>query len=154
MLFPCNAAIIIGEGFDPVPSAREAASVTVQVAADPPAGVPVGHVMAAGEEAPAGLGVKADGLAAAGFTARPGTTLALPSGDGVAIAVGAASPITAAAVRDAAAAFANATTSHGAVAFVLPAGLEAATLRAPRSRASCSPATGGMSSSPSPARRR
>ncbi len=117
-------AIIIGDGFDPVPSVR--AAVTVAAAADPPAGVPVGYVMVVGEEAPAGLGVKAEALAAAGFTARPGTTLTIPSGDGVAVAVGgAATPLTPAGVRDAAAAFANATASHGAVAFVLPAGVDA-----------------------------
>jgi leucyl aminopeptidase len=118
-------AIIIGDGFDPVPSVRPGAAVSVQVSADPPAGVPVGYVTGAGDEAPGGLGVKAGALAAAGFTARPGATLAVPTGDGVAVAVGVASPIAPAAVRDAAGAFANATAGHGEVAFALPGGVDA-----------------------------
>ena len=120
-------AIIIGDDFDPVPSAREAAAVAVDVAAAAPAGVPVGYLVAAAEEAPAELGVTPVALAAAGFTGAPGSALVLPAADGgVAVVVGVAAPLTAAAVRDGAAAFANATATHGAVAIVAPAGIDAA----------------------------
>ncbi len=121
-------AIIIGDDFDPVPSVRPAAAVAVDVATEPPGGVPVGYPMAVDAAAPTALGTTAEGLAAAGFTGRAATTLALPGADGVAVAVGTgpAEALSANALRDAAAAFANATAGQAAVAFVLPAGVDAA----------------------------
>jgi leucyl aminopeptidase len=114
-------AIIIGDDFDPVPSARVAA-VSVRVAADAPSGVPIGVPVAEGAAAPDALGL--DDLSGTGFTGRRGSTVAVPRDGSVAIAVGAGDGIDVAAVRDLAATFANVAATQPDLAFVLPDGVD------------------------------
>jgi leucyl aminopeptidase len=119
-------AIIIGADFDPVPSVRPAADVAVAVTAEAPAGVPVGYPVAEGAAAPAGLAIGADVLAAGGFSGRAGATLVVPTASGIVVAVGTGDldGLSTSVLRDAAGAFANATATQGAVAFVLPEGID------------------------------
>ena len=124
-------AIVIGDDFDPVPSARTT-TVSVIAATEAPVGVPVGVPVADGAVPPDVLGLDASALAATGFTGRRGTTMAVPHAGGVVVAVGAGDGggIDVAAVRDLAGAFANATATQPHVAFVLPAGVDVASAAA------------------------
>jgi leucyl aminopeptidase len=110
--------------FDPVPSTRAPATVSV-VAELPPVGdaaalaVPV----AAGAKPPADLGIDADHLAVAGFRAAAGQTLVVPGADGralVALGIGDASTLDPTRVRDLAADFARAVPQHATLAVELP----------------------------------
>jgi leucyl aminopeptidase len=98
--------------FDPAPSLARAREVTLDVARAVPSsadaiGVPVGEKGAV----PRQLGLSRHALTAAGFEGKVGQTLVVPRGDGAAyVAVGVGDPdeLTAAKLRDAAAAFARA----------------------------------------------
>lgn len=107
---------LIPADFDPVPSQAPDVQTTVSTvtawAAQPDAlAVPVrSH-----GDVPASLGVDRDGLARAGFTGAAGQTLVVATTTGpvlVAVGLGDAPTLSAAAVRDAAAAFARATAAH------------------------------------------
>jgi leucyl aminopeptidase len=79
----------------------------------------------AGGPVPAELRTDAAGLERAGFTPRVGAVLAEPQDDGpalVAVGIGDPGTLTAAALRDAAAAFARSVPRDGALAFHVPAG--------------------------------
>ncbi|HYO41967.1 MAG TPA: leucyl aminopeptidase family protein [Candidatus Limnocylindrales bacterium] len=119
--------------FDPVPSRAAAAALAVDVLDAVPAdatavAVPVGM----DGEVPASLGLSRAALLAAGFTGAVGQALPI-AGDAVpelvAVGVGDPGSLDAAAVRDAAAAFARAAVRHARVAASLPAlaGLDDAT---------------------------
>ena len=116
----------------PTPSVSGSSSVRVEVDPSVPAtatalGVPVGADDADGE-VPAELGVDRSRLAASGFDASVGTALVVPTKqDPTIVAVGVGDPATLdmAALRDAAAAFARAASSHAELAFSL-AGIDGA----------------------------
>jgi len=111
--------------FSPVPSLDRSSGVAVEASQSVPAsatvlGVPVGssgHV-------PGELGVDRPRLEVSGFDATVGTTLVVPTKDGPTIvAVGVGDPGTdadATVLRNAAAAFARAASSHAELAFALP----------------------------------
>ncbi len=103
-------------GFNPVPSVQNTAAVTIAVERVVPAGAPVVGVPVSSDGAvPAGLGLDRPTLAASGFDGKVGETLLLPRGDGpslVAVGIGVAAGLDAAALRDAAAAFARAAGKH------------------------------------------
>lgn len=106
-----NQAVLVPAGFDPVPSVRatEAVRATAASAVPPDAdalAVPVGP----GGDVPPDLGLDRAALAAAGFTGKIGQTLLVPGGAGpIRVAVGTGDAPDANGLRDAAAAFANAT---------------------------------------------
>jgi leucyl aminopeptidase len=105
--------------FDPAPSWRRAADLTVAVARTAPAsvgavGVPVGEK----GTVPRLLGVDRATLTALGFEGKPGQTLVVPRRDGAdLVAVGTGSGrLSLAELRDAAAAFARAVSKHAVLA--------------------------------------
>jgi leucyl aminopeptidase len=116
----------------PTPSVSGSSSVRVQVDPSVPAtaaalGMPVGVDDVDGE-VPAELGVDRSRLVASGFDASVGAALVVPTKqDPTVVAVGVGDPaaLDMAALRDAAAAFARAASSHAELAFSL-AGLDAA----------------------------
>ena len=99
-------------GFDPVPSLTHAAKVAVAVARAAPSDADaVGIPVAAEGAVPKVLGLDRATLAAAGFDGKVGQALLIPKAQGpllVAVGVGEAGRADAAALRDAAAAFARA----------------------------------------------
>ncbi len=94
-------------------------SVATALAANVTAlGIPVFEA----REPPKNLGLSFDRLKAAGFTAKPASTLVVPQADGplmVAVGVGASDALDAGNIRDAAAAFAQAASSQDRLAFSL-----------------------------------
>ena len=106
--------------FDPTPSVARAGEVTVAVARSIPGaadavGIPVGVKGAV----PRQIGLDRASLTASGFEGKVGQTLVVPRQGGgvvVAIGVGDAGTLTAAQLRDVAAAFARAAAKHGALA--------------------------------------
>jgi len=120
---------LVSTAFTPTPS-LDGTHVAVGVAPVAPdtvtaLGVPVG----ADSDVPAGLGMDRARLAASGFDAKVGATLVVPTPTDptlVAVGIGDGTTLDPAALRDAAAAFARAASSHGSLAFSL-AGTEAVT---------------------------
>lgn len=110
---------------DPIPSFRRSVSVTVS--SELPAAGDAGAVavpLAPGTEPPAELGFDRAALAAAGFEAKRGQTLVVPTSDGrvlVAVGIGDADEVDAALVRDLAAEFARAVPHQLGLAIELPA---------------------------------
>ncbi len=112
--------------FDPIPSVRRPATVTVvselpSVAEAAALAVPV----SAGGEPPADLGVDAAHLAVAGFTGAAAQTLVVPGDDGralVALGIGDGAQVGLTLVRDLAAGFARAVPQHLTLAVELPEG--------------------------------
>jgi leucyl aminopeptidase len=112
--------------FDPIPSGRTAAGLSVEVARDAPAAataiaVPVGTT----GDVPARLGLGREALTAAGFTGAIGQALPIPGDvapELVAVGIGDGGPLDPAALRDAGAAFARATYRHARVAVAVPDG--------------------------------
>jgi leucyl aminopeptidase len=102
------------------PSVAAAAATSVGVASSAPAGAgAVGFLVPQGVEPPAAIGFDRERLAAAGFEAKVGQVLVVPTGTGpvlVAVGAGPADDAPAARVRDAAAAFALAVSAHADVA--------------------------------------
>jgi len=98
-------------GFDPVPSIAQVADVALHVARSAPAAADaIGIAVATDGPVPRSLGLDRKTLAAAGFEGKVGQALLVPRADGpllVAVGVGAAGKADAAALRDAAAAFAR-----------------------------------------------
>ncbi len=84
----------------------------------PKAATAVGWAVATKGAVPRQLGLGRAALEANGFEGKPGQTLSVPSGDGVAVAVGIGDPgtIDAAGLRTAAAAFARAAAKHAQLA--------------------------------------
>ncbi len=110
--------------FDPVPSRRAAAGLSVDVVtAIPGDATAVAVPVAASSPVPSELGLRRDALEAAGFSGAVGQAMPIP-GDAVPelVAVGIGDPATldAAALRNAAAAFARATYRHARIAAELP----------------------------------
>jgi leucyl aminopeptidase len=109
-------AILMRADFDPTPSVKEAAHLAIDVAKSvPPAdgclGVPVG----VDGPLPRELDLERATLAAAGFEGKLGQTLLIPRRDApvlVAVGIGSPAELDAAALRDAAAAFARAAAPH------------------------------------------
>ncbi|MEO5745829.1 MAG: leucyl aminopeptidase family protein [Terracoccus sp.] len=114
---------------DPIPSFRRSVSVTVS--SELPAAGDAGAVavpLAPGTEPPAELGFDRAALAAAGFEAKRGQTLVVPSADGrvlVAVGIGEGEQVDAALVRDLAAVFARAVPHQLKLAIELPSGATA-----------------------------
>ena len=112
--------------FDPIPSTRVRATLSVETALPPVSqaaalAVPV----AQGAEPPAHLGADAARLAVAGFTAASNQTLVLAGDDGralVALGIGDGDTVDLATVRDLAADFARAVPQHKTLAVELPEG--------------------------------
>lgn len=104
---------LIPPDFTPIPSQVKPAQVRVVTELS---GLDaVGHLVPADGEVPAALGISRAGLAAAGFEGKVGTALVLPRDGGpelVAVGAGATGEVTAAVVRDMAAAFARATAAR------------------------------------------
>lgn len=98
--------------FDPVPSLPLVRALRVEVVPPDAAARTVGVGVTSDGDLPPGVGLDRDALAAWGFRATPGTTLALPRpGDEqslVLVGLGPAADVTPAVLRDAAAAFARA----------------------------------------------
>ena len=109
--------------FDPIPSVKAQAAISVNVAASAPAsataiGVPVGETGGV----PVQVGLDREALKAAGFEGKVGQALALPQAGGtsiIAIGTGNTRQLDAAKLRDAAAAFARAAARHGRLATTL-----------------------------------
>ncbi len=109
--------------FDPTPSLQRVAAVQIGIAPVTPksatvVGVPVAARGSVGET----LGVDRKQLKAAGFDATVGSTVVVPGTDGgtaVAVGIGEAAKLDVAGLRNTAAAFARAASSHARLAFSL-----------------------------------
>ena len=109
--------------FDPTPSLRRVGAVQIGIAPVAPksatvVGVPVSARGAVG----AALGVDRKQLKAAGFEATSGSTIVVPGAEGgtaVAVGIGEPGTLDVAGLRNAAAAFARAASSHARLAFSL-----------------------------------
>ena len=110
--------------FDPIPSVRNPATVTVVTALPPVADAAALAVpVSSGAEPPPDLGVDAAHLAVAGFTGAADQTLVVPGDDGralVALGIGDGAEVGTTLVRDLAAAFARAVPQHLTLAVELP----------------------------------
>ena len=120
---PQRRAVAVPDGFDPVPSVGRIRAVEITVVDDVPgeADAVAFPVDAAGTGAEA-LGADAAGLTSVGFEGSAGQTH-LIAGDGsvrVAVGIGDAARVDAAALRDAAAAFALAARRQGRLAVRVP----------------------------------
>ncbi|MEU4218813.1 M17 family peptidase N-terminal domain-containing protein [Actinoplanes sp. NPDC026623] len=117
---------LLAESFDPAPSWRTSARISVVDSTGPPAdiellGVPVGST----GEVPAEVGLARDRLRGVGFTGRIGQSLLVsaPSGPPLILyGVGDPAELDAAGMRNAAAAFARAAEKQSRLAMVLPGG--------------------------------
>lgn len=113
---------LIPADFTALPSQRSATQVR---AVDDVSGVEaVGYAVQSEGDLPSALGMTRDALARFGFSAKVGEALLLPSGSGpalVAVGAGPATDQSLATLRDAAAAFARATTRFARVGLVFPA---------------------------------
>ncbi|SEM19631.1 leucyl aminopeptidase [Streptacidiphilus jiangxiensis] len=111
------------EEFDPIPSWRRPAELAVVASADDTTAGVLGVPLAAGEAPPGPLGLGAADLAAAGFTGRVGETLLVPGRGGrpvVLYGTGPSDVLGMAALRDAAAAFALATSAQARLVMAVP----------------------------------
>lgn len=110
--------------YDPIPSVRHRARVEVRRQLDGTDDVgAVAVPITEDGQPPAGLGVSAAALRAAGFTGARGQTLVVPASDGplqVAVGVGAGDAVDAALVRHLASAYARAVPQHCGLAVRLP----------------------------------
>jgi len=121
---PPRRAVAVPDGFDPVPSIGRIQAIVISVVDDVPAdteavAIPVD---AKGDGATT-LGVPADALKSVGFDGGLGQTHAVATGDGplrIAVGVGDAASVEAAAIRDAAAAFALAAKRQARLAVRVP----------------------------------
>ncbi|MGH8953283.1 MAG: leucyl aminopeptidase family protein [Acidimicrobiia bacterium] len=110
--------------FDPVPSVKQREAVTITVAGVSHPGVTASGFLVGPGSAPDGLGLDADALNSAGFAGNVGQTLVMPNPDGpisVLVGLGAVSDVDEDKLRDAGAAFARATQSHGSLSLTVPA---------------------------------
>jgi leucyl aminopeptidase len=98
------------------PAADSANLPTVDVASSPPADATfVGIPTTSDGDVPGSIGLSRDGMAASGFTAAAGTSMTMPADGAVtraAVGLGAGAELDAAQLRNAAAAFARAGSSH------------------------------------------
>ena len=119
---PSGRAVIVPPGFDPVPSLHRAVAITIADQAPPDVDA-FGYPVGVSGDIPAGLRVDREALAAAGFDGTPGQTHVVASSGGpvrVAVGVGDRETVDAAAIRDAAAAFALATKRQSRLAAIVP----------------------------------
>ncbi len=111
--------------FDPTPSLQRVAAVQIGISPVAPKSAPVvGVPVAVRGEVNALLGVDRKQLKAAGFDASIGSTAVVPGVEGgtaVAVGIGEAGRLDGAGLRNAAAAFARAASSHSRLAFSLDA---------------------------------
>lgn len=109
---------------DPTPSRVDAASAQIRSSAQIPGSASsVGVPVYEDGDVPQALGLDREALKAAGFEGKRGQTLVVPRAGGpalVAVGLGERSKLDAAAIRDAAAAFARSASRHARVAFSLP----------------------------------
>src|SRR5262245_52538166 len=108
--------------FSPAPSLDASSRVEVSVARSSATGVTaVGIPITTTGPTPADLGFDRQRLSAAGFTGKVGSSLAIPRGGApmiIAVGIGDADEVNAAALRDAAAAFGRATRTHDHLGFL------------------------------------
>lgn len=103
------------------PSIDQFQAVEISVAVSAPQDAVVGAVVAPDGDLPEGLGLSWESLKSAGFEGKEGKSLVVPRDSGPAtVLIGVGSNADAAKLRDAAAAFARATDSHGSLAVALP----------------------------------
>ncbi|HET7829519.1 MAG TPA: leucyl aminopeptidase [Candidatus Limnocylindrales bacterium] len=111
-------------GFDPIPSRRTAAGLSIDVAsAVPDAATAIAVPVGTAGDVPDRLGLSRPALTAAGFTGAVGQALPIPGDiapEHVAVGIGEGAPLDAAALRDAGAAFARATYRHARIAVAVP----------------------------------
>jgi leucyl aminopeptidase len=109
--------------FDPTPSLRRVGAVQIGIApVTPKSATVVGLPVAARGTVDETLGVDRKQLKAAGFDATVGSTVVVPGANGgvaVAVGIGESATLDAAGLRNAAAAFARAASSHARLAFNL-----------------------------------
>lgn len=111
-------------GIDLIPSRRRGVTITVVAPGVQPETDALAVPVIAGAPVPEILGIDEDALARAGFTPKVGQALAFPSASApvrVAVGVGDLGALDAAAVRNAAAAFARAVPQDAALASIVPA---------------------------------
>ncbi len=107
---------------NPVPSLERSRSLTVEVKTSASDESVLGVLVASDDGAESLLGLDAEALASAGFSGGVGQTLTVPRPDGPPVVlVGVGSGLDGDGLRDAAAAFARATESHGDLALTIPA---------------------------------
>lgn len=105
--------------FDPVPSLELSSTVSVTVGPGPDEATAVGYLVPEGGTAPTELGLEAGPLEAAGFEGKTGQTAVIPRPQGplaILVGIGDESAPGADTIRDAAAAFARVTQTHGRLA--------------------------------------
>ena len=110
--------------FDPVPSVKQRESVNIKVSGVSDPGVTASGTLVSPGSTSDDLGLGADALKSAGFEGNVGQTLVVPSPDGpinVLVGLGPASEVDGDKLRDASAAFARATQSHGNLSLTIPA---------------------------------
>ncbi len=109
--------------FDPVPSETPVRALTIDVRETPAGDATVlGVLVGKSGDVPAEVGLSRDALKRAGFTGGTGQTLTLPRPDGrtvIAVGLGDPAKVDAAAVRDAAGAFARSANHDAAIAISL-----------------------------------
>jgi leucyl aminopeptidase len=114
---------VASASFSPTPSADASSAVSVEVASAVPGGATVlGVLVGTSGDVPGEVGLDRSRLEASGFDASMGATLVLPTSNGPTIvAVGAGDPagLDAAALRNAAAAFARTASAHAELTFSL-----------------------------------
>jgi leucyl aminopeptidase len=118
---------VASRAFSATPSLDRAAEVTIDVAEAPGTATVVGVPVGSTGDVPAAVGLDRPRLVASGFDASVGAALVVPTADGptpVVAGIGGAGALDAAAVRNAAAAFARAAAAHAELAFSLT-GLDA-----------------------------
>ena len=108
-----QTAVVSANAFDPVPSRREA----VAVARRGPAGVVTGYAVGEKGAVPRALGIDRAGLASLGFEGKLGQAVRVPGSGTDAVAIGVGSgKLTAAQLRDVAAAYAGCVSRESALA--------------------------------------
>jgi leucyl aminopeptidase len=121
---PVRRAVAVPSGFDRTPSIASVDALRIDVADTIPDGAQAVAIPVAADGTGAeALGLDRASLAAVGFDGRPGQTHALAGGDGplrVAVGVGDPAAVDAAAIRDAAAAFALGTRRQARLAARIP----------------------------------
>lgn len=111
-----NANALIPETFPPLPGLDALAEVALGSSSDHGAADAVGYVITVDGDVPATLGLDRDALARAGFESKVGQTLTIPTSEGpalIAVGAGASEEQTETNLRDIAAAFVRAASTHG-----------------------------------------
>ena len=110
--------------FDPVPSVKQREAVNITVAGQSDSAATASGMLVSAGSIPDDLGLDEESLRSAGFEGNTGQTLVVPNAGGpitVLIGLGTASEVDGDKLRDAGAAFARATQSHGNLSLTVPA---------------------------------